>query len=101
VKRLASKAKADRASHLKPPPFQPVQLANLVDSVPAGDRWLHEMKYDGYRLLVAVGGGQARAYTRSGLDWSEKFADVVGEAAGLQVRSSTCSAATKARRSPS
>jgi hypothetical protein len=43
-----------------------------VDSVPAGDRWLHEMKYDGYRLpatgyrlLVAVGGGAARAYPRA------------------------------------
>jgi bifunctional non-homologous end joining protein LigD len=51
-----------------PPPFRPVQLATLVDTVPTGDRWLHEMKYDGYRLAVAVGGGTARAYTRSGLD---------------------------------
>ncbi len=72
---------------LKPPPFQPVQLATLVDAVPTGARWLHEMKYDGYRLLVAVGGGSARAYTRSGLDWSEKFAGLVEVAAGLSVRS--------------
>ncbi|MEO9228507.1 MAG: DNA ligase D [Devosia sp.] len=72
---------------LKPPPFQPVQLATLVDAVPTGARWLHEMKYDGYRLLVAVGGGSARAYTRSGLDWSDKFAGVVAEAAGLAVGS--------------
>ena len=55
--------------------------------MPTGDRWLHEMKYDGYRLLVAVGGGAARAYTRSGLDWSEKFAGIVDEAATLDVRS--------------
>ena len=75
------------ATPLKPPPFQPVQLATLVDTVPTGDRWLHEMKYDGYRLLVAVGGGLARAYTRSGLDWSEKFAGIVNEAATLDVRS--------------
>ena len=61
------------ASAMKPPPFRAVQLATLVDAVPSGSRWLHEMKYDGYRLLVAVGGGEARAYTRSGLDWSEKF----------------------------
>lgn len=45
------------------------------------------MKYDGYRLLVAVGGGEARAYTRSGLDWSDKFVDIVTAAAGLKVRS--------------
>jgi len=42
-----------------PPAFRPVQLATLVDAVPAGDRWIHEMKYDGYRILVAVGGGEA------------------------------------------
>jgi bifunctional non-homologous end joining protein LigD len=45
------------------------------------------MKYDGYRLLVAVGGGSARAYTRSGLDWSEKFADIVAAARNLDVQS--------------
>jgi bifunctional non-homologous end joining protein LigD len=70
-----------------PPPFRPVQLATLVDAVPPGNRWLHEMKYDGYRLAVAVGGGEARAYTRSGLDWSDKFAGIVEQAAGLKVRS--------------
>ena len=75
------------ARALKPRPFQPVQLATLVDTVPTGDRWLHEMKYDGYRLLVSVGGGSARAYTRSGLDWSEKFGDIVDEAARLPVGS--------------
>jgi bifunctional non-homologous end joining protein LigD len=63
------------------PPFRPVQLAKLVDSVPSGNRWLHELKYDGYRVQLAVGGGQAAAYTRSGLDWSERFAD--GEAVVL------------------
>lgn len=72
---------------LSPPPFQAVQLAKLVDAVPAGDRWLHEMKYDGYRLLVAIGGHDARAYTRSGLDWSEKFSEIVKEARSLRVRS--------------
>jgi bifunctional non-homologous end joining protein LigD len=45
------------------------------------------MKYDGYRLLVAVGGGEAHAYTRSGLDWSEKFQGILHEAVKLKVRS--------------
>jgi bifunctional non-homologous end joining protein LigD len=76
-----------RAGALKPPPFRPVQLATLVDTVPAGDRWLHEMKYDGYRALLAVGGGVARAYTRSGLDWSDRFAEIVEQAAKLKVGS--------------
>jgi bifunctional non-homologous end joining protein LigD len=42
------------------PAFRPVQLAPLVDRIPAGDRWLHEMKYDGCRCLIAIGGGEAR-----------------------------------------
>ncbi|TIV26128.1 MAG: DNA ligase D [Mesorhizobium sp.] len=72
---------------LRPPSFRPVQLAKLVDTVPAGDRWIHEMKYDGYRILVAVGGGEARAYTRSGLDWSGRFPSILSEAGKLKVRS--------------
>ncbi|WP_380874693.1 ATP-dependent DNA ligase [Sphingomonas sp. DBB INV C78] len=69
------------------PPFRSVQLATLVDHVPAGEGWLHELKYDGYRLLLAVGGGEARAYTRTGLDWSDRFAGLVAEAAKLKVTS--------------
>ncbi|RZI76708.1 MAG: DNA ligase D [Pseudomonas sp.] len=71
----------------RPPPYRPVQLAALVDAVPTGNGWLHEMKYDGYRVLLAVGGGEARAYTRSGLDWSEKFSGLTAAAAKLKVRS--------------
>ncbi|RWB72390.1 MAG: DNA ligase D [Mesorhizobium sp.] len=74
-------------ANLAPPAFRPVQLAKLVDTVPAGDRWIHEMKYDGYRILVAVGGGEARAYTRSGLDWSGRFPSILSEAGKLKIRS--------------
>ncbi|BBF70963.1 DNA ligase D [Sphingomonas bisphenolicum] len=69
------------------PPFQPVQLAALVDHVPPGDRWIHELKYDGYRTLLAIGGGEGRAYTRSGLDWSDRFAGLIGDATGLDAES--------------
>jgi bifunctional non-homologous end joining protein LigD len=67
------------------PAFRPIQLATLVDHVPSGDRWLHEMKYDGYRCLLAIGGGEAHAYTRSGLDWSDHFAGVIQAALTLKV----------------
>jgi len=95
VVRASTKATAKRTAKApgrskaasRPPPFRPVQLATLVDTVPTGDRWLHEMKYDGYRVLIAVGGGEARAYTRSGLDWSEKFGGIVAAAAQLNVGS--------------
>lgn len=79
-------AKRDRpAPNGNPPEFQPVQLATLVDHVPDGGDWLHETKYDGYRGLIAVGGGRAKFYTRSGLDWSDKFPEVVAAAAELNI----------------
>jgi bifunctional non-homologous end joining protein LigD len=43
------------------------------------------MKYDGYRTLVAIGGGEAKAYSRSGLDWSDRFKALLDEAATLDV----------------
>jgi len=81
------KATAATAGPCKPPPFQPVQLAALVDHVPAGDRWLHELKFDGYRCLISVAGDQAHAFTRSGLDWSDRFAAVIDAAKTLNARS--------------
>src|SRR5205085_11482703 len=49
------------------------QLATLVDKAPEGEEWLHEIKYDGYRLLARVDKGKARLITRNGLDWTAKF----------------------------
>lgn len=69
------------------PAYRHLQLATLVDSVPAGNGWLHEMKYDGYRALVAIGKGGPRVYTRSGLDWTDKFASIAEAAASLPASS--------------
>ena len=69
------------------PPFTEPQLCTLVDAVPPGSAWLHEVKYDGYRALVAIGGGKAKVYTRSGLDWTDKFSEVAEAAAALPVAS--------------
>jgi len=55
------------------PKFRPVQLASLVNAVPAGNGWLHEVKYDGYRALIAVSGNKVRIFTRTGLDWTERY----------------------------
>jgi bifunctional non-homologous end joining protein LigD len=66
-----------------PPKFQEPQLATLVDEVPTGTGWIHEYKYDGYRLLLAVGDGVATAWTRNGKDWSDKFKALVKAAAKL------------------
>jgi bifunctional non-homologous end joining protein LigD len=75
--------RAKRKATKAPPPFQEPQLATLVDEVPAGNSWLHEYKYDGYRLLLAVGEGAATAWTRNGKDWSDKFKALVKAAAKL------------------
>ena len=76
-----------RRSTKKAPAFQDLQLCTLVDAVPAGSAWLHEVKYDGYRALVAVGGGKATVFTRSGLDWTDKFAGIAEACAALPVAS--------------
>ena len=85
----AKKAKAPprkaKAAKGALPEFHPPALCTLVDQVPAGNGWLHEIKYDGYRALIAVGGGKAQVFTRSGLDWSEKFPGIVAAAAELPV----------------
>ena len=65
------------------PSFREPQKATLVDSVPAGAAWLHEMKYDGYRCLLALAGGEARIYTRTGLDWTDKFPEIAAAAAAI------------------
>ena len=51
--------------------------------MPTGTDWLHEYKYDGYRLLIATGEGAATAWTRNGKDWSDKFRGLVRAAAAL------------------
>ncbi|MCC2980582.1 DNA ligase D [Sphingomonas sp. IC4-52] len=77
--------KARAGSGTKPPAFSEPQLCTLVDTVPSGSAWLHEMKYDGYRALIAVGSGTAKVYTRNGLDWTDKFSAIAAAAAQLNV----------------
>jgi len=50
-----------------------LQLARLAKTPPAGDEWLHELKYDGYRILCRIEDGRARLFSRSGKDWTAHF----------------------------
>ena len=59
------------------------QLATLVKQAPEGDDWLHEIKYDGYRTLCRVERGRARMITRSGQDWTARFAEIAEAVADL------------------
>jgi bifunctional non-homologous end joining protein LigD len=62
------------------PGFVEPMLATLSKTPPAGDRWLHEIKFDGYRLQAHIVDGDVKLWTRRGLDWTEKFGDGVREA---------------------
>ena len=53
--------------------YPAVQLATLVDEPPQGEEWLHEIKFDGYRLLGFVSGGASALRTRNGKDWTGSF----------------------------
>lgn len=53
-----------------------VQLAKLVKTVPAGEDWLYELKYDGYRILAYLEGNSARLITRNGHDYTRRFPDI-------------------------
>src|SRR5205085_6852676 len=61
-----------------------LQLATLVDAPPEGEKWLHEVKFDGYRLLGFLSGGEVCLRTRNGLDWTPKFPEVASAIAGLK-----------------
>ena len=74
-----------RKSAVKPPAFRKPQLATLVDHVPSGNQWLHEIKYDGYRALIAVAGDKVVIHTRTGLDWTDRFPDVAEAIAALDL----------------
>jgi bifunctional non-homologous end joining protein LigD len=81
----ATAAKPARRSSARQPGFEPVQLATLVDAVPTGSDWMHEIKFDGYRLLASVKGGAVKLFTRTGLDWTERFQPLTDALATLDL----------------
>lgn len=69
--RTAARKAKDEADAL--PRFVEPCLATLQEKPPAGEDWLHEVKFDGYRLQARLSDGKVRLLTRSGLDWSDRF----------------------------
>ncbi len=56
-------------------PFEP-QLAKLGDAPPSGAQWIHELKWDGYRILATATEGQVQLWSRNALDWTAKLPDI-------------------------
>lgn len=83
----ASEKPARRLAAAKLPGFRTPQLATLVNAVPTGNGWMHEIKFDGYRALIAAKGKEVRVFTRSGQDWTDKFAPLVAAIAALDLPS--------------
>lgn len=75
------------AKDIKLPKYVAPQLATLSEAPPEGDGWLHEIKYDGYRVIAATGGGRAIIYTRRGHDWTDRFRPIVQPLIDLPCRS--------------
>lgn len=67
-----------------PRTFKP-QMATLSADVPAGEDWLHELKFDGYRMLAFVSGGKVRLVTRNGNDWTQRFPSIAKAVAQLDI----------------
>lgn len=67
-----------------PESFLP-QMAALVSRLPEGDRWISEIKFDGYRILARLDKGRVRLTTRRGQNWTEHFADIAREITRLPV----------------
>src|SRR4051812_27491353 len=59
----------------------------LVSEAPAGEGWLHEIKYDGYRIGCRIERGKARLISRKGNDWTRDFSGIAAAAAELELTS--------------
>lgn len=67
----------------QPTVFLPLQHPRLVSKPPDGAKWVHEIKFDGYRLQMHVLGGAATIFTRNGNDWTAKFPELAHDLAEL------------------
>jgi ATP dependent DNA ligase domain len=68
------------------PPWIRPHLTQLVDAAPDGDGWLHEIKYDGYRMHARLDHGTVKLPTRTGLDWTHKYPAIAKAVAAFDAR---------------
>jgi bifunctional non-homologous end joining protein LigD len=62
------------------PGFVEPELATRTENVPSGNRWLHEIKFDGYRVQVHLRDAAVRVFTRRGNDWTDRFRKIAADA---------------------
>ena len=69
------------------PGFIEPALPSVANAPPTGERWIHEIKHDGYRLMVRRAGDRVRIYTRRGADWTQRFPVIVHAARRIKAAS--------------
>jgi len=74
-------SRTKRATDGDMPAFVPPQLCTSVERPPTGGGWVHEIKFDGYRIQMRVENGAVTLKTRKGLDWTAKFGSAIPRAA--------------------
>ena len=72
-------------SKTEPPRWITPQLSELVKQAPHGPDWLHEIKFDGYRIHARIDHGQIKLLTRTGLDWTRKYPPIATALRNLSV----------------
>ena len=70
---------------LKDEAFAP-ELAKLATDPPAGDAWLHEVKWDGYRIVATVVAGKVRLWSRNAIEWTKKVPELADAIASLKLK---------------
>lgn len=84
AKKVSAKRKAKRKRAGDPlPGFVPPALATLSEHAPQAGDWIHEIKFDGYRIQARLDGGKVKLLTRKGLDWTRKFPSIAAAVATL------------------
>jgi bifunctional non-homologous end joining protein LigD len=80
-------AKVPKAKRGPLPKFVEPSLPSAVETAPSGADWVHEIKYDGYRVQIHIENGRVILRTRTGLDWTERFPVIAKAVTSLPVKS--------------
>jgi DNA ligase D-like protein (predicted ligase) len=83
-----AKSRINTSRGLSPglPKWVKPQLCKVVDSPPQGSEWLHEIKYDGYRMHARLHRGGVQLLTRTGLDWTHKYPSIAQAVSTMPAR---------------
>jgi len=83
AKKSRKKPSSRRAPGVPLPDFVPLELATLSEYAPSDPGWIHEIKFDGYRIEARLDHGDVRLLTRKALDWADRFRPIAAAVAAL------------------